>query len=300
MSQLTREECDIISQSPLADTLSTVRHALREAEQKTSTESSQSDDRIAGVPERPRLFVAAMGKLFSLLILSASDVSLCLASRTGRDSLASDLLVVRSRLLKGDFEYKHFRQLSQLVSTEAPDVDIWAAVISVLRAISQSTPPPSLPPSFDTPITHSSASQQGSEQTRKKLEPRVFEEIRYCTHRGVQNFHEKYFEGQEMGQASQTSLASGQRSLQRQREEVDGYIRHTDREDEMCAWWMELQKELLADERAAYFQSTAKRKVGLEARRQLDLFVKSRKNGAVEAEHHWEHVLVVESSNTVG
>ncbi|KAH8755061.1 hypothetical protein F5883DRAFT_180305 [Diaporthe sp. PMI_573] len=192
MAHLTREELKTIEQNPLGDTLSGVREALREAEPNTPGEASESDD-SADSPERPRLFVAAIGKLLS--IFSASEVALSLASRTGRDFLASDLLVVRSQLQKGGLEYKHFRPLSQLVIKQAPDSDIWAAVVGLIRAISHSTPPPSLPPSFETPITHSSASQQGSEQTRRKIEPRVFEEIRHCTHRAVGGFHEKYFEG---------------------------------------------------------------------------------------------------------
>jgi hypothetical protein len=107
----------------------------------------------------------------------------------------SDLTAVRLRAQKGDFEYRHFRPLSQLVVKQASDIDIWAATIALIQNISPSTPSPSRPPSFDTPITHSSASQQGLEQTRRQIEPRVFEEIRNCTHRGVQGFHEKYFEG---------------------------------------------------------------------------------------------------------
>lgn len=50
--------------------------------------------------------------------------------------------------------------------------------------------------SFDgTPITSSSASQQGGEQTQKLVEGRVFEEIRGCTYQNVEGFFSKYFEG---------------------------------------------------------------------------------------------------------
>jgi hypothetical protein len=91
---------EIIEQSPLGDSINAVREALRNAQSDQPINASQSND-SADAPERPRLFLAAINKLFS--ILSASDVSLTLASRTGRDFLASDLLVIRSQLQKSDF-----------------------------------------------------------------------------------------------------------------------------------------------------------------------------------------------------
>lgn len=48
-----------------------------------------------------------------------------------------------------------------------------------------------------TPIIHSSASQQGGEQTRKLVEQKVFEEIKNCTYRDVEGSFEKYFEGKD-------------------------------------------------------------------------------------------------------
>ncbi|KAK1255493.1 hypothetical protein MKX08_009488 [Trichoderma sp. CBMAI-0020] len=121
--------------------------------------------------------MATIGKIFH--ILSGFDVSLVLASRTGKDALASDLDALRLLIQKGDLEYQQCRRLAQLVIKQAPDIDIWTAVIALIRSLSHSTPPPSLPPSNETPITHSSASQQGSEQKRRAIQPRVFEEIRY-------------------------------------------------------------------------------------------------------------------------
>ncbi|OAQ60178.1 serine/threonine-protein kinase Sgk2 [Pochonia chlamydosporia 170] len=289
MADLTQEERDTIDKNSLGDSLSSVREALREAERDTQHETSQSDDSTCA-PERPRLFAAAIGKLF--VILSASDVSLLLASRTGRDALAPDLTAVRLRVLKGDFEYKHFRPLSQFVIKQAPDVDIWAAVIAFVRSLSHSTPPPSLPPSFETPITHSSASQQGSEQTRRKIEPCVFEEIRYCTHRAVDGFHEKYFTGHKWNGRAKRIW----QSIKSRYSDVDKrWIQLPDAasEDEVCGWLLNLQQELWPTERAAYFRSGGRNKVGVEASRQLDLFVKMRKHEAANTKHDWRHVLVV-------
>ncbi|EFY90647.1 serine/threonine-protein kinase Sgk2 [Metarhizium acridum CQMa 102] len=289
MAHLTREECNSIDENPLGDSLSGVREALREAERNTCREASQSDD-STGAPGRPRLFMAAIGKLFS--ILSASDVSLALASRTARDSLFSDLGVVRTRFQKGDIEYKQFRPLSQLVMKQAPDTEIWAAVVALVRSISHSTPPPSLPPSFETPITHSSASQQGPEQTRRKIEPRVFEEIRHCTHRAVEGFHEKYFERHKWNRRAKRIWQSV-KSRYSESEKRWTQLPDAATEDEVCDWLLNLQEELLATERAAYFRSNGGNKVGAEASRQLDLFVKMKRVDAADAKHDWRHGMIV-------
>ncbi|EXU96023.1 protein kinase [Metarhizium robertsii] len=289
MAHLSEQERDTIDQNSLGDSLYTVREALREAERNTHREDPQSDDSI-GTPERPRLFVVAIGKLLS--ILSASDASPLLASRMGRDSLGSDIMAVRQRVQKSDFEYQNFRPLAQVVIKQAIDVDIWSAVIALVRSISHSTPPPSLPQSFETPITHSSASQQGSEQTRRKIEPRVFEEIRHCTHRAVEGFHEKYFQGHKWNRRAKRIWQSV-RSRYNDNDKRWTQLPDAATEDEVCGWLLNLQQELLPTERAAYFRSDGRNKVGADVSRQLDLFVKMRRDKAADATHDWRHVLVV-------
>ncbi|KAA6410771.1 MAG: serine threonine- kinase Sgk2 [Lasallia pustulata] len=263
MAHLNREERDAINEYPLGDSLSGVREALREAERNTHYEASQSDD-SADAPERPRLFVAAIEKLL-FSILSPSKVSVALASRTGRETLGVDLMVLRLRVEKGDFEYKHFRPLSQLVIN--------------------------LPPSFDTPITHTSASQQGSEQTRREIEHRVFEEIRHCTHRAVEGFHEKYFEGQKWNRRAKRIWQSA-KSRYSDSDKRWTQLPAAATQDEVWAWLLNLQQELLATERAGYFTSDLSNKVGAEASRQLDLLVKMRSNEAAGEKHDWRDVLV--------
>ncbi|TWU70822.1 hypothetical protein ED733_000231 [Metarhizium rileyi] len=286
MAHFTQEERDYIDENPLGHSLSGVREALRDAERNTCREASQSDDNTIA-SERPRLFMEVIGKLFS--ILTASDVSLSLASRTGRDTLGSDLMRVRMRIQQGGFEYQNFQLLSQLVIKKVPDIDIWAAVVTFVRSISQSTPPPTLTPSFETPITHSSASQL--EQTRQKMEPCVFEEICHCTYRAVTGFHEKYFKGQKWnGRANKI----WQNVKTRYSDSDKRWTQLPDAAsvDEVCSWLLNLQQELLPTERAAYFRSTRRDKVGAEAPRQLDLLVKM-KRVAADAAHDWKNVLVV-------
>ncbi|KAA6410557.1 MAG: serine threonine- kinase Sgk2 [Lasallia pustulata] len=173
---------------------------------------------------------------------------------THYEASQSDDSTVRLRVQKGDFEYKHIRPLSQLVIKQAPDVNIWAAVVALVRLISHSTPPPSLPPSFETPITHTSASQQGSEQTRRKIEHRVFEEIRHCTHRAVEGFHEKYFEGHKWNRRAKRIWQSA-KSRYSDSDKRWTQLPAAATEDEVCGWLLNLQQELLATERAAYFTS---------------------------------------------
>ncbi|TWU74225.1 hypothetical protein ED733_003515 [Metarhizium rileyi] len=294
MASLTQEERDAIDENPLGDSLSGVRDALREA------------IREAEQLERPRLFMAAISKLF--YILAEFDFSFKLASRTGRDSLAFDLTAIRQRLQKDDLEYKQCRPLSQLVIEQAQDSDIWAAVIDLIQSIAHSTPPSTLLPSFETPITHSSASQQGSEQTRREIEPRVFEEIRHCTYRAVEGFHEKYFQGHKWNRQAKQIWQSVK---SRYSEKYKRWTRLPDAatEDEVCGWLLNLQEELLATERAAYFRSNGRQKVGTEASRQLDLFVKMRRDEASDTKYDeesdtkydeasdtnydWRHVLVI-------
>lgn len=282
MAHLTQHECDIIEQNPLGDSLDAIREVLREVD------ASHSDD-SADVPARPRLFVAAIAKL--LKSLSASEVSLSLDSRTGRELLASDLLFVLTRLQKGEILYEHCRPLSELVVQKASDVEIWGSVIILVQAVSHCTPPPSLP-SFETPITHSSASQQGSEQTRRAIEHRVFEEIRHCTHRAVEGFHKKYFEDNKWSQRAK-QIWQRARSHYSETNKSWMHLPDTATKDEVCGWWLNLQQELLASERAAYYRSSQDKKVGINAQRQLDLLVKFKKGEAADEWHDWKDVLVV-------
>ncbi|UKZ48431.1 hypothetical protein TrVGV298_002654 [Trichoderma virens] len=64
-------------------------------------------------------------------------------------------------------------------------------------------------------------------------------------------------------------------------------------EDEVCSWLLNLQQELLVNERAAYFRSAAENRVGTEAQRQLDLFVKLKRGEVADTKHDWKDVLVV-------
>ncbi|KAI4087136.1 MAG: hypothetical protein L6R37_008352 [Teloschistes peruensis] len=195
------------------------------------------------------------------------------------------------RVQNSNFDYEHYRALSRLVVKEASDVDIWNAVFDLIITVSRTTPPTSVPISFDgTPITSSSASQQGGEQTQKLVEARIFEEIRECTYQDVDGFFSKYFEGKPW-----TKRTKEVYSAVRERH-VDGRwtdFPQTPVQNDVCKWWFDFQAEFLSSERGFYYTSTARDFVGCEAKRQIDLFVKPNNEMLSKVVHDWKDVKVI-------
>lgn len=180
----------------------------------------------------------------------------------------------------------------RLVIQKASDCEIWSSVLDLITTLTRVTPPASVPTAFDnTPITHSSASQQGAEQTRELVERKVFEEIRFCTYRDVEGFFEKYFEGKNW-----TRRALGVYEAMKDRH-VDG--RWTDLPDppvqaKVLHWWFRFQDDFLSEERCRYYSTTKpKDLVGAEAQRQIDLFIKRNNVEAPDAAHDWRDVEVI-------
>lgn len=145
---------DITEKYPLGNTLDHLQVALRNAEQSYGVDADNSN-------QAPRK--AALGLLGALI---GSEVSDHLGSRTGNREVGTNLRGLRRRMHNGDFNYENYRTLVRLVIREASDVDIWSAVFKLIITISRLTPPTSIAPSFDgLLITHSSALQQGNEET---------------------------------------------------------------------------------------------------------------------------------------
>ncbi|KAK2589748.1 hypothetical protein QQS21_012574, partial [Conoideocrella luteorostrata] len=90
--------------------------------------------------------------------------------------------------------FDDFNTLIDTVVSNAPDTDIWTAVINLIEAVNPSTPPPTsiIPTGFGTPVSRSSSRLADSE-TRDIIERELFYEIRNCTHRGVPGFFEKHY-----------------------------------------------------------------------------------------------------------
>ncbi|KAF2457385.1 hypothetical protein BDY21DRAFT_385711 [Lineolata rhizophorae] len=239
-----------------------IREQMVDAGRNAPDSDSKGD---TAVPAKPKAYAYVMDSLLG--VLSASKVADLLASRSGNPLLVSDLGLVRSRLEKGDLEYKHYRPLSQLVIMQASDADIWSAVITLIHTVYHTTPPPSVPPSFDdTPITHSSASQQGAEQTEKMVEGRILEEIR---------------PSDQVWKSAQTRYDGKWKDFP-----------DNPTEDAVFEWWFDLQKEFLGDTRRAYYESSHRTIAG-EARRKPDLIVKARQGTEPGAKYDWRDVAVI-------
>ncbi|KAL9585487.1 MAG: hypothetical protein Q9203_004230 [Teloschistes exilis] len=210
---------------------------------------------------------------------------------TGSENIASELSTLFRRVQNSNFDYEHYRALSWLVVKEASDVDIWNAVFDLIITVCRTTPPTSVPISFDgTPITSSSASQPGGEQTQKLVEARIFEEIRECTFQDVDGFFSKYFEGKPW-----TKRTKEVYSAVRERH-VDGRwtdFPQTPVQNDVCKWWFDFQAEFLSSERGFYYTSTARDFVGCEAKRQIDLFVKPNNEMLSKVVHGWKDVKVI-------
>jgi len=286
MANLSQNDRNIIAEHPLDKCLDHLRDPLQRAEQKYEPNSLSHHDVVNGTDSDPQKAISRL-----LTTLMSHEVALDLRSKTGSGDIASDLLGLRRRVRNGNFNYEHHRALSRLVVKQASDVDVWNAVFDLITTVSRTTPPTSIPVSFDgTPITSSSASQQGGEQTQKLVEGRIFEEIRGCTHQNVEGFFSKYFEEKpwtertkEIYKAVQERHADG-RWIDFPQSPVQNAV---------CEWWFHFQDEFLSNERGVYYTSNIKDLTGSEAKRQIDLFVKPNNEKLSKVVHDWKDVEVI-------
>lgn len=139
MANLSQNDRFIIAQNPLSDSLDPLRESLQKIEQIHagffSNEISDQD---------PRIVISQL-----LHVLLGNNAALGLHPDTNNVNIGSDLWMLFNQVRGGDFKYEHYRVLSRLVIEQAPDVNIWSAVIDVIArtrpAKSMTTPPPSGP-----------------------------------------------------------------------------------------------------------------------------------------------------------
>ena len=291
MANLSQNDRNIIAGHPLDKCLDHLQDPLRKAEQNYTQGSLSYDGTVDSHDQGPEKTLSRL-----LITLTGHEAALNLRSKTGSEDIASELLTLFRCVRNGDFSYEHYRALSQLVIKQAPDVDIWNAVLNLIITVSRTTPPTSIPVSFDgTPITHSSASQQGSEQTHKLVEVRIFEEIKSCTYRNVEGFFSKYFEGKDWTEQT--------KEIYRTVQDRHTGGRWTDFPDPpvqnaVLEWLFRFQEEFLSDARGVYYTSeSSKDLTGAEARRQLDIFIKRKSNVSGTA-HNWKDVQVLGEHKT--
>ena len=286
MANLSQNDRSIIAEYPLNTYLDHLREPLRKAEQiyeRNPTSYNGADD----------ISDQASQEAISRFLLALADQKSAsnLLSRAGNSDVASDLFNLRKHVLNDDFKYEHYRALLRLVINKASDIDIWNAVLDLITTVSRVTPPTSIPISYDgTPITHSSASQQGAEQTRSLLDERIFEEISRCTYRNVGGFFQKYFEGKEWSKRSK-DIYNAMKSRY-----LDGrWIDFPDPPDQDAVWeWLRsFQDKFLSDTQGIYYTTWSTKDLpGAEAPRQLDLLIKRRSDVAGPI-HDWKDVHVI-------
>ncbi|KAF2459673.1 hypothetical protein BDY21DRAFT_338901 [Lineolata rhizophorae] len=285
MATLSEHDRGIIARDPLGDSLDNLRKSLEDAEQSYASISRPHGDATDDSKEGGE---KAILRLLSALMVM--NVAFHLKA-SGRE-VASGLLLLIRRIRNGDFNYGYYRPLVRLVIQKAPDSQIWSAVFDLITTLTRATPPASVPVSFDsTPITHSSASQQGAEQAREVVERKVFEEIRFCTHREVGGFFEKYFEAKDWARrALDVYKAIKDRH-------VDGVwtdLPNPPVQADVLNWWFQFQDDFLSGERRRYYSTTKpKELIGAESQRQIDLFVKRYNRQPPDIAHDWRDVEVI-------
>ncbi|KAH8751100.1 hypothetical protein F5883DRAFT_472292 [Diaporthe sp. PMI_573] len=270
MATLSEHDRDIIARHPLGGSLDHLRKSLQDAEQSYSSISSPHGDADNSEQDHQK----TISRLLTSLM--GAEAALILRSKVSSRDVASELALLFGRL----------------VIHKASDSEIWSTVLDLIATLTRVTPPASVPATFDsTPITHSSASQQGAEQTREVVERKVFEEIRFCAYRDVGGFFEKYFEGKDW---TRHALDVYEATKDRH---VDGAW--TDLPDppvqaEVLDWWFRFQDDFLSEERRRYYSTTSpKDLIGAEAQRQIDLFVKRKNGQPPDAAHDWRDVEVI-------
>ena len=192
MANLSQDNCTIITKHPLTNSLDHLQDSLQKTEQSYKTSSLSFNDTANSPDLGPQKVV-----LMLLFTLQSHEVALDLHSKTEYRDIVSELSALFRRVQNGNFNYKHYHGLSQLVIKQASDVDIWNAVFDLITTVSWTTPPTSIPASYnDTSIMISSSSFQGSKQTQRIIKSAMFYEIKECMYHKVNYFFKKYFEGQ--------------------------------------------------------------------------------------------------------
>lgn len=289
MVNLSQNDRNIIVDHPLGRDLDHLQERLRKAEQNYQPGPIPYNGPLTE-DQRRREAISSL-----LVALMGQTAAYNLRSKIGNCNIATELSKLFGLVQSDRYNYEHYpdyRELSRLIVKQATDVDIWTAVFELIIIVSRTTPPTSIPVSFDsTPITISSASQQSSEQTRKLVEARIFEEIRECTYRDVGGFFFKYFENKDWTEQTKKIYRAVQ----------DRHVnnRWTDFPDPpvqnvVLEWLFRFQKEFLAGSQGVYYTSESGNDlIGAEARRQLDVFVKPNGKNISKTVHYWKDFAVI-------
>ncbi|GBF62454.1 hypothetical protein TMEN_4999 [Trichophyton mentagrophytes] len=262
MVDLSPDDLDVMERYPLSGPLDKLGELLQDAEKVYNSRRSDSLD---------RLYRNAISKLVHTL--QGAEAPCHLRSWINDEKINIDLSDLFSMLAK------------------APDVDIWKAVYQLIEAVSQLTPPATVPPTSDgTPWRSTSSSQRGNEQTRKLVEERLFDETRTCTHKDVEGFDAKYFRN--------TSWEERFMDIYKKIQERDdtGLSDFPDPpiQNDILDWGFQLQNTSLAETRGIYFSTEGKKSLkDSGAERQVDVLMKARGGDKPAPTHSWKDIRVV-------
>ncbi|EGC46848.1 serine/threonine protein kinase Sgk2 [Histoplasma capsulatum var. duboisii H88] len=299
MAGLSQEDRNIIKNHPLTNLVDDLRGALQEAERIYESRLISYDGAVDSLDQ---LYRNAISKL--VYTLQGEGAAYSLPSRISDGDVASDLaqLFERLRKAKGNFRYNDYQPLVHLVIQRPPtesqnaepwNFDVWKAVFTLIDTLPRrTTPPASVPPSFDgTPVKSTSSSQKGSEQTLELVNPRIFEEIHGCTFPNVEGFFEKYFEEKNW---SSKADAICRRVLAPTSDGNWAQFPDPPTQNNVLAWWFRLQEDLLLESRGTYYTTASKADLtGSQAERQVDLLLRARGGTPSRNKHDWRDILVV-------
>jgi hypothetical protein len=191
--------------------------------------------------------------------------------------------IIPSLLLQLTSDITMTGPLLTAVAIKTPHEEIWRVLYNLIATstiIQQPTPsitqtPVALTPADggsddDTLIIHNSASQEGDEQTRKLLDPRIWEEITQCTHRDVPEFFQKYFQGQESSQEADRIAGEAMSRYQ-----GNGWVDFPKPPAQtlMLRWFFDLQHRFFGNQRLRFYTTHDTPLTGSQAKRKLDLLV---------------------------
>lgn len=239
--------------------------------------------------------------------LITEDAARMLRFQPSRAFLLAEIPNLLSRLVS---DIAMTGPLLAAVATNASHEKIWSALYDLITAstvVQQPTPAVTQTPDAltsgdegskhddtnndDTLIIHNSASLEGDEQTHQLLDPRIWEEIMQCTHRGVAEFLPKYFEGQKWSQEADSIVTEAMSRYQN-----NGWVDFPKppAQAPMLNWFFGLQGQFFANQRLRFYTTHNTPLAGSKARRKLDLFVKQNKNEYPDAVRaNWEDVCVI-------
>ena len=195
MVQLSQIERDIIEKNPLRDTLDQFHNVLRDSESSFTSGSTSRHETTSKGPEKSRLLAAASNKLLGHLVLS--DAASAIPSRIGSHALASDLLEICLRLQTRDFDQSFPFALATCIQQWGQRRHVERRLRSHRHIHSRDVADQSPTHLRWRTITRSSASLEGSEQTRKNTNDELLHEIKSCIYRNVDGFFDKCFNGRD-------------------------------------------------------------------------------------------------------